>query len=71
MRRSATKRRHLVPRFRVNFLVGANVEAEDAPAAFLAAKRELERRYGGSILFAIEEQTFPPVIYRIEPPEKK
>jgi hypothetical protein len=52
--------------FRVNFLIGAAVEADDEPAAFIAAKRVLEQRYGEGVIFAIEEQTFPPVIYRIE-----
>lgn len=52
--------------FRVNFLIGATVEADDEPAAFVAAKRDLERRYGEGVIFAIDEQTFPPVIYRLD-----
>jgi len=54
--------------FRVNFLIGANVEADDEPSAFIAAKRVLEKRYGEGVIFAIDEQTFPPVIYRLGSP---
>ncbi len=55
-----------MPLFRVNFLIGANVEAQDETAAFTAAKHALEQRYGSGIVVAIEEQAAAPVIYRVE-----
>jgi hypothetical protein len=49
--------------WRVEFFIGATVEAADQDGAVPLAKRQLERRYGVGVVQAIEEQANAIVVF--------
>ncbi|MDF3073485.1 MAG: hypothetical protein K0S54_1152 [Alphaproteobacteria bacterium] len=52
--------------WRVEFFIGATVAAPDRHGAPRLAKRELERRYGLSVVQAIEEQANAIVVFAVQ-----
>lgn len=51
--------------WRVEFFIGATVEAADKREAAPLAKRQLERRYGAGVVQAIEEQANAIVVFAV------
>jgi hypothetical protein len=52
--------------WRVEFFIGATVEAPDRHEAAPLAKRQLEQRYGGGLVQAIDEQANAIVVFAVE-----
>jgi hypothetical protein len=51
--------------WRVEFFIGATVEAADKRDAVPLAKRDLEERYGTGLVQAIEEQANAIVVFAV------
>jgi hypothetical protein len=60
-----------MPLWRVEFFIGATVEARDRRDAAPLAKRQLERCYGEGVVQAIDEQANAIVVFAVTPDDLK